>query len=50
VQRLDMLLALGAEVAFRSSARRPEFAALGVPWPARAAKLEAAEQEWRTSA
>lgn len=47
VQRLDMLLSLGAQVAFQHCTRRPEFAALGVPWPERAALLAAAEEAWR---
>lgn len=47
VQRLDMLLSLGALVAFQSCTRRPEFAALGVPFPQRAALLAAAEEAWR---
>jgi HD-like signal output (HDOD) protein len=47
VQRLDMLLALGAEVAFQNAVRRDEFDALGIPWPARAARLSASAAAWR---
>lgn len=46
VQRLDMLLSLGAQVAFQHCTRRSEFAALGVPWPERAALLAAAQEAW----
>jgi HD-like signal output (HDOD) protein len=46
VQRLDMLLFLGAEVAFQNTVRREEFDALEIPWPARAARLERSKAAW----
>lgn len=47
MQRLDLLLSLGAQVAFQNCTRRPEFGALGVPWSERPALLAAAEEAWR---
>ncbi|MEY2745299.1 MAG: hypothetical protein RL112_341 [Planctomycetota bacterium] len=47
VQRLDILLSLGAGVAFQNATRREEFDALEIPWPARAARLAASEAAWR---
>jgi HD-like signal output (HDOD) protein len=46
VQRLDMLLFLGAEVAFQNAVRREEFDALEIAWPARAARLEQSRSAW----